>query len=304
MKPRIAVLYGGISRERSISLKSGANIISALEALGYEVVPYDLGHSNIRDIESLKSCDIVFNALHGRFGEDGCIQGYMELLELDYTGSDTHSSSICFNKETTYRLLKDMVQLPEWRAVNSPDQLADWDRFPALIKPIDEGSSIGIEICDDARSLQEALSRSLKVYRRMLLEEYVEGTEVSISVLVKDEKPFVLPVLEIMPKKRFYDYEAKYTAGMTDFLVPADVNKEMLKELEDMSERVFSYLGCRDLARIDGIIRDGVFYFLEVNTIPGMTDLSDLPLSARALGMTFSDITEWIVGEASSRKKG
>jgi D-alanine-D-alanine ligase len=303
MEAEVAVLYGGISRERSVSLKSGANIISSLENLGYKTVPFDLTLSNIRDMEDLRKCDLVFNMLHGRFGEDGCVQGYMELLGINYTGSDTHSSAVCFNKETTYRLLANSVRLPAWKAFGSVEEAESWEFFPAVVKPVSEGSSIGIEICDDPGILKEAVTRTLKTYGRVLVEEYVRGTEVTVSVLTKNGAPVVLPVLEIRPKKRFYDYEAKYTAGLTDFMAPAELNKDALEELETMSKMIFKELDCRDLARIDGIIRDGVFFFLEVNTIPGMTDLSDLPLSARAQGMTFEDVTQWIVEEAGLRKQ-
>ncbi|MDI3523780.1 D-alanine--D-alanine ligase [Kosmotoga sp.] len=298
LRRRITVLYGGLSKERPISLKSGSNVINALEKLGYIVDAFDLRPDNIAELAKLRDTDLVFIALHGKFGEDGKIQSLLELFGIEYIGSDSLVSAICFNKNLTYKLLSNTIAMPRWKTITSEEELEGWKHFPAVIKPANEGSSIGVYICDTFEELQNKTTKVLKEYKTLILEEYIKGRELTISIIEKGGQPVVLPILELKPKRRFYDYEAKYTAGLTEFIVPAPMDDKLKEEIEKLSKRIFNALGCRHFARIDGILKENQFYFLEVNTIPGLTDLSDLPVSARAAGMGFEELIDLIVKEA------
>lgn len=302
MQRRVAVVYGGLSNERNVSIKSGMNVVTSLEKLGVEVVPFDLRRETIPALLTLK-VDLMFLALHGKFGEDGTLQGMLELAGMPYTGSNSRTSSICFDKEITYRLVRDIVDLPVWRRIGGEVDLEGWETFPCVVKPVREGSSIGVFICDDLAVLKERTRELLGTYDFLLLEEYVEGREITISIIDSEDDHMVLPILEIRPKRRFYDYEAKYTAGLTDFVVPAPMNNDVYEMIIEKSAAIYDLLGCKDFARIDGILRDKTFFFLEVNTIPGMTDLSDLPMSARAAGMSFEDIVRGVIESAEKRNR-
>ena len=299
-RERIAVVYGGLSHEREISIKSGYNVIASLEKRGSEVVPLDLKRSNIEKLLNIDA-DLFFLALHGKFGEDGTVQGLLELAGLTYTGSDSEASAICFDKEMTYRLMRGTVHLPEWKKITTPEDISGWEIFPCVLKPTREGSSIGVMICDDLQALMGEASRLIEEYDAILIEEYIAGREVTVSIIDFETGPVVLPILEIRPKKRFYDYEAKYTAGMTDFIVPAPLDITIESQIKSDALNIYRSLGCRDMARIDGIVKGDRFYFLEVNTIPGLTDLSDLPMSARAMGLSF-DKTIGAIVEAAGRR--
>ncbi|TYB80820.1 MAG: D-alanine--D-alanine ligase [Kosmotoga sp.] len=296
----IAVIFGGFSNERGISLKSGSNVIHALEKLGHIVNGFDLKKENAHRLTELSESELVFIALHGRYGEDGKIQGYLDSLDIPYTGSEVLSSAICFDKTFTYRLLKKHVTFPKGIIVNNSQKMdtLKWDVFPAIVKPSEEGSSIGVTVVDNRKQLFQAVSRTVNIYETAIVEKFIRGQELSISVIEKDNELLVLPILEIKPKKRFYDYEAKYTAGMTNFNVPADLEPQTEKLLIEKSKDIFMRMKCRHFARIDGILKDNTFYFLEINTIPGLTDLSDLPQSAKAKGMNFVELIDAIVQEA------
>jgi len=302
MTKKVTVVYGGFSNERDVSIKSGINIAKSLERLGVEVLPFDLKRDTIADLLEVKT-DLFFLALHGKFGEDGTIQGMLELAGLPYTGSDSITSAICFDKEITYRLVDGTADLPVWKRVERVKDVEGWEIFPCVIKPVREGSSIGVYICDDQSILEERTGELLAAYDSLLLEEHIAGREVTVSVIDSKEGPVVLPILEIRPKKRFYDYEAKYIAGFTDFVVPAPLEESVQKAIIEKSVAIYQLLGCRDFSRIDGILREDTFYFLEVNTIPGMTDLSDLPMSARAVGMSIEDVVGGVVEVAERRNR-
>ncbi|MFW6173134.1 MAG: D-alanine--D-alanine ligase family protein [Elusimicrobiota bacterium] len=296
----IAVIFGGFSSERGISLKSGSNVIHALEKLGHSVTGFDLRKDNVHKLPELKESDLVFIALHGRYGEDGKIQGYLELLDISYTGSEVLSSAICFDKPFTHKILKEYVTFPDGIIIDDQNNIdsLQWNIFPAIVKPSEEGSSIGVTVVDKREQLFKEIRKTLNSYRASVIEQFIEGRELSISIIEHNSSLIVLPILEIKPKKRFYDYEAKYTAGMTNFSVPAELDPKIEKYLIEKSKEIYGRMQCRHFARIDGILKGNIFYFLEVNTIPGLTDLSDLPLSARANGMNFIELVNVIVQEA------
>ncbi len=298
---KVAVLMGGISREREISIRSGERVYKALQSKGYEVEKFVVNEDFLKYAWNLREFDAVFVALHGNYGEDGTIQGILEYLRVPYTGSGVLASSTCFDKLRSYEILDDVVTLPKYKLIRNPTNESPFG-FPCVLKPRREGSSIGVHICHSPDELLRFSAEELKVYGDMILMEYVRGRELTVSVIEIDGKPVVLPILELIPKKEFYDFEAKYTPGMTEFVLPAPLSEEEKAEVVEATLRVYEKLGCSSFARVDGILKDGKFYFLEVNSIPGMTQTSDLPASAKAMGLDFEDLVEIILKTA--RLKG
>ncbi|MCS7174659.1 D-alanine--D-alanine ligase [Pseudothermotoga sp.] len=291
---KIAVLMGGISREREISLRSGENVVKALKKLGHQVAPIDVREDFLNILPTLKKFDLVFIALHGKFGEDGTIQALLEWLDVPYTGSRVLASALCFDKLMTYRVVEKFVPVPEYVVVDSPVKESPLG-FPCVVKPRKEGSSIGVHICDTPEELHTYLKEELKIYKEMILQRYVAGRELTVSLIEMNGELQILPILELKPKRRFYDYIAKYTPNMTEFVLPAPLSDAEYRVVCDSCLKAFKVCECSGFARIDGILKDGTFYFLEINTIPGLTDLSDMPASARAAGMSFEDLIDAIV---------
>ncbi len=297
---KIAVLMGGISKEREISLRSGKRIAQALRNFGHNVDEIDVSYDTIYEIGKLKNYDVLFNILHGTFGEDGRMQAILDVISVPYTGSGVETSVIAFDKYLCSLLVNDLVDIPTYMLI-SKDTYQEFIKdieFPCVIKPRREGSSIGIHICHSIDELESALKMEFDRYNELIAQKYIKGTEVTISVIDIDSKPVVLPILELRPKKAFYDYEAKYTDGLTEFIIPAQIGEKMTRKIEKIALDIYKKLGCRHFARIDGIISNDRFYFLEVNTLPGMTDLSDLPMSAKAYGMAFEELVNNIVLQA------
>ncbi|HOL04415.1 MAG TPA: D-alanine--D-alanine ligase [Fervidobacterium sp.] len=297
---KIAVLMGGISKEREISLRSGKRIAQALRNFGHNVDEIDVSYDTIYEIGKLKNYDVLFNILHGTFGEDGRMQAILDAISVPYTGSGVETSVIAFDKYLCSLLVNDLVDIPTYMLI-SKDTYQEFIKdieFPCVIKPRREGSSIGIHICHSIDELESALKMEFDRYNELIAQKYIKGTEVTISVIDIDSKPVVLPILELRPKKAFYDYEAKYTDGLTEFIIPAQIGEKMTRKIEKIALDIYKKLGCRHFARIDGIISNDRFYFLEVNTLPGMTDLSDLPMSAKAYGMAFEELVNNIVLQA------
>ncbi len=295
---RVAVLYGGISRERDISISSGTRVYEALKKLGYDASLIDVDEDFLKRVWNLRNFDVVFPMLHGYFGEDGSIQGVLEYLGVPYVGSGVQESSLCFDKLRTYQILKDVVNVPKYVVIRRPTDKSPFG-FPCFIKPRREGSSIGAHICHNERELWNFSKRELGVYDDLLLMEYIKGREMTVSVIEIDGVETILPILELKPEKEFYDYEAKYTKGMTKFIIPAPVNEDLKKVIESQALTAYKNLGCKSFARIDGILRDGIFYFLEANSIPGMTETSDLPASAEAFGYSFETLVSVLLKSAS-----
>ena len=305
MKVRIAVVCGGTSREREVSLRSGKNVYDALIKVGYEVAMVVYNGDPTRLLKELESFDLAFILLHGTFGEDGGIQFLLESFDIPYTCSDPYTSAVCFDKLITYRLVKDLVDIPEYVHLESMDQLdrVEIPEFPVVVKPRREGSSIGVKICRTPADLRDHVESVLDTYGSAIIQKYIKGQEITVSILEIDGVPTVLPILELRPRREFYDYIAKYTPGMTEFILPAEIPDDATRMVKETALRIYRYLECRDMARVDGIYSDGIFYFLEVNTIPGMTELSDLPASAKAMGMSFEDVVSCVVRSALRRKE-
>jgi len=300
---KIAVLMGGISKEREISLRSGKRIAQALRRFGHNVDEIDVNYDTIYEIGKLKNYDVLFNILHGTFGEDGRMQAILDAISVPYTGSGVETSVIAFDKYLCNLLVDDLVDIPAYTLV-SKDDYQDYQEgiinfeIPCVIKPRREGSSIGIHICHSIDEVESALKTEFEIYDELMIQRYIKGIEITISVIDIDSNPIVLPILELRPKKEFYDYEAKYTDGLTEFIIPAQIGEDMTRKIEKIALDIYRKLGCRHFARIDGIVSGDKFYFLEVNTLPGMTDLSDLPMSAKVYGMSFEELVNNIVLQA------
>jgi D-alanine-D-alanine ligase len=297
---KIGVLLGGLSKEREVSLRSGAAIAKALKAKGHDVVEIDAG----RDLaEKLKKNGIAaaFIALHGRYGEDGTVQGLLEVMGIPYTGSGPLPSAIGIDKELTKKLvlweLGEGVTTPKWKTVRSADVVAihEVPPLPVIVKPNREGSTIGTAIVREEKQFHPALKEAATFDATVLVEEVIEGTEVTVAVV----NGRALPVLEIVPKSGFYDFASKYTKGATDYIVPARIEDATRDRLQKTSERIWKVMGLSGFARMDFILNAKADYFLEVNTIPGMTETSLVPKAAAAAGMSFEDLCEEVLKGAS-----
>ncbi len=289
----VAVVEGGFSREREISLRSGKRITEALKSLGIQTWTVDPGKEE-KWLESLQEADLAFIALHGHFGEDGKIQSILKEWNIPFTGSKAYSCAMTFNKVLTKQLLiQHRFLTPEYDVfelgaqTNALKNLA----FPAVLKPIEEGSSLDTYVIDHPKELAVYETLLKDQYPIMLFERFVQGRELSISYL----NGRILPILEIIPKHRFYDYPCKYTPGMAKLIAPASIGKFMERKITRLCLEVFELFQIQGFARLDGILTDKDFFILEINAIPGMTDTSDLPASAHAAGMTFTQLVREIL---------
>ncbi|MFH0941323.1 MAG: D-alanine--D-alanine ligase [Candidatus Omnitrophota bacterium] len=303
---RIGVMMGGLSAERDISYKSGQAVFSALKRSGLDVVALEIARDTEEEIRSAvvnSAVDIVFIAMHGGFGEDGRLQHILEKMNVCYTGSRARCSRMAMDKTISCRLFqKAGLRVPkhrQWRR-GAIRFFADlFLRYPLVVKPSAQGSSIGISFVDSSKSLSEALGLALKFSdegEEVLIEEFIKGREITVSVLDGN----ALPVVEIIPKKQFFDFEAKYQKGMAEYVVPAPLDDATARKVKADALTAYRVLGCRHLSRVDMIIsEDGRVYVLEVNTIPGMTETSLLPKAAQAAGIGFDQLCLKIVEMAA-----
>ncbi len=285
----VGVLMGGLSTERKVSLKSGAAVASALRARGWQVVEIDVGRDLPRRLVS-EQVDVAWLALHGAFGEDGCVQGMLELMGVPYTGSGVAGSALAMDKIVTKRMLAGsgvrLIEDTTWRAGEPlPEELG----LPVAAKAPNGGSSIGVFLCRTPGELEEGLRRCEELGDEVLVERMVEGEEITVALL--NGRP--LPVVAIRPREGFFDFEAKYTKGATDYLVPAPISASIAEDAQRQAAVAFSRLGLAGIARADFIVdSDGTPWFLEINTIPGMTATSLSPMAAKAEGLSFEDLVE------------
>ncbi len=294
----VAVLMGGRSSEREISLQSGKAVLKALLSRGYEAEKVDIADG----LEPLLSGRYkrAFIALHGVPGEDGTVQGLLELLGIEYTGSGLLASAATMDKTFAKRVAAaEGVITPEFREFLSQPAEGEVPElgfdYPVVVKPASEGSTVGVTKVESPEGLCEAIGTSLKYGKKALVERFISGREVTVGVVGAK----ALPVIEVVPKSGFYDFEAKYTKGMTEYIVPARIEKDMSEKLSETALRVYEILGCRGQARVDFIIEGGLPYFLEINTIPGMTETSLLPKAAAAAGIGFEELTASILESAA-----
>ncbi len=289
---RIGVLMGGPSAEREVSLKSGKAVYEALRQSGLEAVAIDVKTDNLEEITGLiKSHNIncAFLALHGSFGEDGQIQGILESLKIPYTGSGIEASRLAMDKVASRRIFESVgLNVPKYVVVGKSNRKVRHNLgLPLVVKPAAQGSSIGLSIIDKEEDLDKAVALAFTFDKKVIIEEYIEGREMTVGIL--DERP--LPVIEIIPKKKFFDYEAKYQHGMTDYIVPAHVEENIAKGIQAAALSAHKLLGCFGCSRVDMILnKENLPVVLEVNTIPGLTEISLLPKAAKSVGIGFNEL--------------
>jgi len=297
---KVVVLLGGMSREREISFKTGNAVLGALATLGHEAVGIDPGPNVAADIVAAKP-DVVFIALHGRYGEDGTIQGMLEILGIPYTGSGVLASAAAIDKVFTKRLFRDAaLPTPDFVVISKKDAIAIAPfEPPYVVKPALEGSSLGMTFVHDPALLSVAIAEARRHDAHVLIEKFVSGTEVTVGIL-GNRDPYALPVIEIAPKSGQYDYASKYTVGATEYIIPPRLSDKVIAQCQALGLAAHQTLGCSGMSRVDMIVgSNGIEHtrveLLEVNTIPGMTETSLLPKAARAAGMEFPVLVDNII---------
>jgi D-alanine-D-alanine ligase len=305
------VLMGGVSEEREVSLRSGHAVVQGLIKAGYEVGTLDLNRDNIDKIKEINP-DVVFIALHGQPGEDGTIQGYLELLGIPYTNSGVAASAICMHKGLAKKIFMyegiptaDFITIKEKEFSAAAPGLSEMvvARFglPVVIKAATQGSSIGTYIVKQENEIIAAMKNAFAFSNEVIVEKFIDGIQLTVSVL-GNESPACLPIIEITSENEFYDYESKYTPGMCQHIIPARISDEVSQEVKDISIKAFKALDCRGVARIDFMVdKEGHPYVLEVNTIPGLTEMSLVPDAARAAGISFEQLVDQMVKLAMSK---
>ncbi len=306
---KVAVLMGGMSSEREVSLRSGRAVADALRKLGHEVREVDLGEDAVLSLHGLKGwADVAFVCLHGRWGEDGTVQGTLELLGIPYTGSGVLASSLAMSKSTAKEVLAAKgVPVPrgvtgrvEGDGGNRETLLEEVERevgYPCIVKPDREGSTVGTVVANDREELARGLEEASLYDEMVVVEEFIRGRELTVGILGLHPRP--LPVLEVIPSHRIYDYQCKYTPGRTRYLVPAPLPGEVAARLQELALRAHRALGCEGISRVDFILDgEGRAFCLEVNTIPGMTELSLVPKAAQAAGLGFEEVVAEVLSSA------
>jgi len=306
---RIGVLSGGDSPEREISFISGKNVSAALNQCGYDTVLIEI--DNLDDlVPSLAGVDAAFNCLHGGTGEDGTVQLLFEILDLPYPGSGPQASALCMDKPRAKEILsRQGIPVPRGTAYNGEDiealcaaTLVDYG-LPLVCKPCNQGSSLGVRVVEHEPDLVKAGSEILAKFGSLLIEKYIPGRELTAGILLLHGKERVLPLVEVEPKSGFFDYEAKYSEGMSEFLVPAPLDRETTHRVQEVSLAAHKTLGCRGFSRVDlRLNEEGRPFVLEVNTLPGMTPMSDLPRAAAAARITFPELVEIMLETALQRR--
>jgi D-alanine-D-alanine ligase len=306
---KIGVLRGGRSAERDVSLRSGEQVVGALRRRGHDVVGIDLDGATW-DVLRDGNFACVFNALHGRLGEDGTVQGMLELLALPYTGSGVLASALCMDKARANSVMAgaglhvpefEELELKQGVSADVVERLVGRFGLPLVVKPVREGSTIGLTIAHDADQVASGLVLAARYDRRVLVQRFAAGTEITIGILATPDVQ-VLPTLEIVSDNPVYDYDAKYTAGRSHHIIPARIPEAARAAASEAADRAFTVLGCSGMGRVDIIVdASGTPWLLEVNTVPGLTELSLLPDAARAAGIGFDELCERLVDHAVGR---
>jgi len=306
---KIAVLMGGRSGEREVSLRSGRNVLEALKRQGLQAVGVDAGLDLGTELRS-KKINAAFVILHGRYGEDGTVQGLLEMMDIPYTGSGVLASALAMNKVFSKKIFTEQgIPTPEycWAGPQQDPKTAAHEavddlELPLVIKPVDEGSSLGVSIAKSQEQAVKSFVQVHKKYGQVMAERFIQGMNVTVGILGCGSKARALPVLELVPKNEFYDYQAKYTGGLTEFHVPARLPGVIYTSTQQVTLQAHQALGCHGWSRVDAIVdRSGTVYILEVNTNPGMTDLSDMPAEAKAEGMEYDQLVLEILDSARKR---
>lgn len=312
MSRRVAVISGGRSLEREISLRSGRRAAGALEKLGYDVVSIDPDHGFVRQLRELRPA-FVFVALHGRGGEDGTLQDLLEILSIPYTGSDVHASARCLDKHAFKELLAGAgVATPDWHSFNrdafaafgAAETLTDLTGqlgFPLVVKPASEGSSLGIKFVRSSDEFSQAIVGALSYDERVLIERHIRGRELAVTVIGTTSNPEVLPIVEIHTDEPYYTFRAHYDVGVARLEV-SSLDAAARAAVERAARQAYAVAGCRDFARVDIILdRHQVPQILEINTIPGLTETGPAPFAAEAAGLSFTDFIEKVVARTARK---
>jgi D-alanine-D-alanine ligase len=309
---RVAVLKGGRSLERQVSLKSGARVQDALERLGHEVIPIDVGADLVERLSDDRP-DVAFVALHGRDGEDGTVQELLEIMGIPYTGSGVSACITAADKVLAKHAMRDHgIATPDFYAFNETafkdlgagqalPAIEDRLQFPIVVKPAGQGSALGIKFARTPADVPAALVAAFSYDRKVLLERYVPGRDLAVSIISEDGAPQVLPVVEAVPEQEdFYDFESRYEIGRTTFECPAALDETVTAKAQQMARAVFELLGCSGFARVDLMLEadSDELYVLEANSIPGLTETSLLPQAADAAGIGFDELIERILRAA------
>ena len=307
MKKKILILGGGISKERDISIQTAKAVLNALKKKNYKAIICE-PDDNLSNIIKKFKPNVVFNALHGRFGEDGYIQVILENEKVKYTHSGVLASSIAMDKEISKKIfLKNNILTPKYIKHNISNNLLSEKNlistvnkklnFPVVVKPINEGSSVDVYICNKKNLIKNI--KKLSHYKEILIEEFIAGREIQVAIMGKKK----LGVIELKPKRKFYDYEAKYNLkAKTKHIIPVNLNKKNLSKIMEIALKAHKLIKCRGVTRSDFKFNKNKFYLLEINTQPGMTKLSLVPEIAGYAGMSFIDLIEWIIKDASIKR--
>ena len=304
MKKKILILAGGISKERLISLDTGLQVAKELKKNGYNVKISEPDSNLTKNINKFKP-NVIFNALHGQFGEDGYIQTILEGFKIPYTHSGVVASSLAMNKDVSKKIfIKNKINTPKYIKYsydkNNFDLIKIIEKklkFPVVVKPINEGSSVNVFICTKKNILR--IIKSMKIYKQIIIEEFIGGREIQVAIMGNKK----LGAIELKPKRKFYDYQAKYnTNAKTEHIIPVSLPNNKLNEVMNLSLKAHKVIGCEGVTRSDFKFYNNKFYLLEINTQPGMTRLSLVPEIARYKGITFIKLIEWILKDASTKK--
>ena len=304
---KIGVLCGGMSSEKDVSMRSGKNCFEALKRLGYHNSELIVVDKDIAEVLKEKQIEVAYIALHGKYGEDGCIQGLLEILQIPYTGCGVMSSAICMNKEFTKRVLANCPEIPLIKSVfvkkgeDVKEKTKDLN-YPLITKPVCEGSSFGMTKVNAPEELEKAYDEAIKFNDDVLIEEFIDGFFVTVGVLENENKTFATEILEIRTKTEWYDFDAKYTKGLSEFVLPANLSEKATKLIKDLAIKSHITAGCNGVSRVDFMVKGETPYFLEINTSPGMTDTSDLPAQSKVMGIDYDNLVLLILNSAGLNK--
>ena len=289
---RVGVLMGGPSEERDVSLSSGKAVAEACHANGFDTTGFPFHFDHRKLLHILKKQDIVFNALHGGIGENGKIQAWMNENGIPNTGSGPESSALCMDKEKSKSIAtRNNISTPKWEMLFSTDERSTLP-IPFVVKPNDQGSTVGLTIVHNESEIVPAIIEAFAHGDLVMVEEYIHGRELTVTVL--GDKAY--PIVEIRPSHELYDYECKYTPGMSQYICPAEIPEKLTKSIQHDTEIIFKALGCDVYARADYLLDENEqYYFLEMNTLPGMTSTSLVPKSVKATGMSFDELIKKII---------
>lgn len=292
MSLRVGVLMGGPSEEREVSIATGKAVIKACAENGYIATEFGFTNNYKKHLKKLKTQNIIFNALHGGIGENGKIQAWLDKNNIKYTGSGAIASSLCMDKAASKEIAKrNGIETPDWQLIQKATQKVNIS-LPFVVKPNDQGSTVGLSIVKNDQFIQSAIDLAFQHGNKVIIEKFISGRELTMPIINED----AYPIVEINPKNNYYDYECKYTPGMSEYSCPADLEQNLVEKIESNTIKLFQKFDCSVYARADYILdKSGVPYFLEMNTLPGMTSTSLVPKSAYARGQSFQKLIRYII---------